>query len=314
MLSTAPGLVADLISSIEGFLGLFGVELETARRQGLRIVAILLLALLAWYLVRLVSARLLKVTDDGDDTTLSLREKRAQTVSGLLRGVGRLVIITFVVILILDTFMNITPLLAGAGIIGLAISFGSQSLVKDVISGFFILMERQFDVGDVVQLAGKSGTVERMSLRMVMLRDVDGSVHVIPNGQIAAVTNQTRGWSRAIIDIGVNYGSDVDAAIDVLADEARKLAAEDAWAPKLDGRPEILGVLELRENAVILRVQFRTRPGKHWEVGREFRRRAIIRFDREGIRIPYPHRTVHVRHLDDQGTVTDDDIAAAGGA
>lgn len=314
MIALAPGILADLASTFEHFFGLFGIELEIARRQAVRVVAILLMAVAGWYLVRLVAARLLKVSDDGDDTSLSIREKRAQTVSGLLTQVGRIVIVTFVVILVLDTFMNITPLLAGAGIIGLAISFGSQSLVKDVIAGFFILMERQFDVGDVVQLAGKSGAVERMSLRMVMLRDVDGSVHVIPNGQIATVTNQTRGWSRAIIDIGVAYGSDVDAALEVLASEAKAFAAEPIWAPKLDGRPEVLGVLELRDSAVILRVQFRTRPGKHWEVGREYRRRAIIRFDREGIEIPYPHRTVQVRHFDESGTISDDDIAAAGGA
>lgn len=314
MLPPAPGLMADLTTSLGRFFGLFGVEAETARRQGVRVVAILVLAAISWWLVQLLAARMVRVSNDGDDTSLSIREKRAQTVAGLLTGAGRLVIALFVVILVLDTFMNITPLLAGAGIIGLAISFGSQSLVKDVIAGFFILMERQFDVGDVVELAGKSGTVERMSLRMVMLRDVDGAVHVIPNGQITTVTNQTRGWSRAVIDIGVAYGSDVDEALRVLRDEARAFAEEPAWQPKLDGKPDVIGVQGLAESAVTLRVMLRTRPGKHWEVGREFRRRAIIRFDREGIEVPYPHRTVLVRHNGDADAAINDDIAAAGGA
>lgn len=306
MIALAPGILADLSTALERFFGLFGIELEIARRQGLRLVAILIMAVIGWYLVRVVADRILKVADDGDEASLSIREKRAKTVSGLLTQVGRIVIITFVVILVLDTFMNITPLLAGAGIIGLAISFGSQSLVKDVISGFFILMERQFDVGDVVAIADKSGTVERMSLRMVVLRDLDGSIHVIPNGQISTVTNHTRGWSRAVVDLGVAYHTDVDEAIEILRDEAARFAADPLWKPRLDGIPEVVGVEGLGDSKVTLRVLLRTRPGKHWEVGREYRRRAIIRLDREGVKVPNPNRTVIVRHADVEGRITDD--------
>lgn len=306
MIALAPGILADLSTVLERFFGLFGIELEIARRQGLRLVAILIMAVIGWYLVRVVADRILKVADDGDEASLSIREKRAKTVSGLLTQVGRIVIITFVVILVLDTFMNITPLLAGAGIIGLAISFGSQSLVKDVISGFFILMERQFDVGDVVAIADKSGTVERMSLRMVVLRDLDGSIHVIPNGQISTVTNHTRGWSRAVVDLGVAYHTDVDEAIEILRDEAARFAADPLWKPRLDGIPEVVGVEGLGDSKVTLRVLLRTRPGKHWEVGREYRRRAIIRLDREGVKVPNPNRTVIVRHADVEGRITDD--------
>src|SRR5690606_35677666 len=306
MIALAPGILADLSTALARFSGLFGIELEIARRQGLRLVAILIMAVIGWYLVRVVADRILKVADDGDEASLSIREKRAKTVSGLLTQVGRIVIITFVVILVLDTFMNITPLLAGAGIIGLAISFGSQSLVKDVISGFFILMERQFDVGDVVAIADKSGTVERMSLRMVVLRDLDGSIHVIPNGQISTVTNHTRGWSRAVVDLGVAYHTNVDEAIEILRDEAARFAADPLWKPRLDGIPEVVGVEGLGDSKVTLRVLLRTRPGKHWEVGREYRRRAIIRLDREGVKVPNPNRTVIVRHADVEGRITDD--------
>jgi small conductance mechanosensitive channel len=247
---------------------------------------------------------------DDDDTQLSYREKRAQTVSGLLKGVGRIVIVLFAVILTLDTFMEIGPLLAGAGILGLAISFGSQSLVKDVIAGFFILMEHQFDVGDVIEVAGLAGAVERMTLRVVMLRDLDGTLHIVPNGQITTVSNKTRGWSRAVLDIGVGYASDVDQALQVLRDEARAFAADTAWSFKLDGPPEVVGVQGLGDNAVTIRVMLRTRPGMQWEVGREFRRRAKIRLDAEGIEIPFPQRTVHVRHY---GAGSGDEIAAAAG-
>lgn len=286
MTSRIPGLLADLGSSLERFFGLFGVELETARRQGLRVLAVLLLALIAWYLVRLVAARVVRSADDGDDANLSHREKRAQTIAGLLNGVGRAVILIFAVILILDTFMNIGPLLAGAGIIGLAISFGSQSLVKDVIAGFFILMEHQFDYGDVIEVAGKSGSVERMSLRMVMLRDADGAVHVVPNGQIGTVTNKTRDWSRAVVDVDVDYATDADHAIALLTDEATRFAADPAWRIRLDGEPEVIGVQALGNDALTVRVLLRTRPGQHWAVGREFRRRVKNRLDREGVASP----------------------------
>jgi small-conductance mechanosensitive channel len=280
-----------------------------------RLLAIWLLAGFCWYMVGKVAERIIKAADDGDDKTLSYREKRAQTVSGLLKGVGRILIVLFGIVLTLDTFMEIGPLLAGAGILGLAVSFGAQSLVKDVIAGFFILMEHQFDVGDVIEVAGKSGSVERMTLRVVMLRDLEGTLHVVPNGQITTTSNRTRGWSRAVLDIGVGYASDVDVALETLRQEARAFADDSAWSYKLDGPPEVVGVQGLGDNAVTIRVMLRTRPGMQWEVGREFRRRAKIRLDREGIEIPFPQRTVHVRHYG-AGAGSDDDAAAAaaGGA
>jgi small conductance mechanosensitive channel len=310
MVSPAPGILFTLTETLQRFFGAFGVDLETARRHGLRLLLIVAMAAASWYLVKVVAERIVKVAADDDDTQLSYREKRAQTVSGLLKGVGRIVIVVFAVILTLDTFMDIGPLLAGAGILGLAVSFGSQSLVKDVIAGFFILMEHQFDVGDVIEVAGLSGAVEKMSLRVVMLRDLEGTLHIVPNGQITTVSNRTRGWSRAVLDIGVGYASDVDKALEVLRDEARGYAADSAWSYKLDGPPEVVGVQGLGDNAVTIRVMLRTRPGMQWEVGREFRRRAKNRLDREGIEIPFPQRTVHVRHY---GAGSDDDIAAAAG-
>jgi small conductance mechanosensitive channel len=199
------------------------------------------------------------------------------------------------ILLTLNVFIDIAPLLAGAGILGLAFSFGAQSLVKDVISGFFYLVEGQFAMGDVIEVAGKTGVVERMTLRMVVLRDAHGTVHMIPNGQITTVSNMTRKWARAVVDVGVAYGTDLDRALGVFRDEAERFSHDPAWQSKFDGEPEIAGVTELDENAVTIRTLIRTQAGQQWAVGREFRRRIKNRLDREGIEIPFPQRTMHVR-------------------
>lgn len=303
------GALFDLTATLESWFGYFGIELETARQYGVRIVIIWLLALAAWFALRLVAGRIIARADDGDAATLTYDEKRAQTIAGLLQGAGRIVILVFAAILTLDVFMDIGPLLAGAGVIGLAVSFGSQSLVKDMISGFFILSENQFDIGDVIEVAGLSGAVERITLRVVHLRDLEGVLHIVPNGQITTVSNKTRGWSRAVVDIGVGYGSDIDQALDILRDEARRFGEDPAWRTRLDGDPEVVGVQLLGDSAVTLRVMIRTQPGMQWEVAREFRRRAKKRLDREGIEIPFPQRTVHVRHH----RADDDDAFAAEG-
>jgi small conductance mechanosensitive channel len=285
--------LADVGQSVLDF---FGVELETARVYGLKLLFIWGMAFVASRLVKMVALRIIAAADDGDDDYLSYGEKRAQTIASLLRGVGAIIIVVFALILTLDAFMDIGPLLAGAGVIGLAVSFGSQSLVKDVLAGFFILIENQFDVGDVIEVAGLAGGVEKMTLRVVMLRDVHGVLHIIPNGQITTVSNKTRGWSRSVLDIGVAYEADVDQAIAVLRDEAAAFGGDSAWQSRLDGMPEVAGVQSLGDSAVSIRVMLRTAPGSQWEVGREFLRRAKNRLDREGIEIPFPQRTVHVRH------------------
>ena len=262
------------------------------------LIRVAVIWLLAWFAIRvihLIARRIIAAVDDGDDSTLTAAEKRGQTIAQLLRSVGRVAVLGLTVLLTLDVFFDIGPLLAGAGILGLAVSFGAQSLVKDVISGFFILVENQFVVGDVVEAAGKSGTVERMTLRVVMLRDLRGVLHIVPNGQIAAVSNFTRSWSRAVVEVNVAYSTDVDHAIAVLQDEAQRFGADATWQARLEGAPDVLGVEQFGENGVTIRVLLRTTPGAQWEVGREFRRRIKNRLDREGIEMPYPQRVVQVR-------------------
>jgi small conductance mechanosensitive channel len=284
-----------LPSSLARLGDAFEVDTAYLIHAGIRVAVIGLLAWGSWRVVLHLAKRIVAAVDDGDDTTLTAAEKRGQTIAQLLRSVGGVTITLVALLLTLNLFIDIGPLLAGAGILGLAVSFGAQSLVKDVIAGFFQLMENQFSVGDVVELAGKEGTVEKMNLRVVHVRDGKGNVHIIPNGQIGVVTNMTKGWSRAVVDVGVDYGTDVDRAIRIFQEEGRAFHDDPHWTPRFDGLPEVLGVQQLGDSSVVIRTLLRVQPGKQWEVGREFRRRIKLRLDREGIDIPFPQQVV--RHV-----------------
>lgn len=280
---------------IRDLAGVLELDAGLMMRKLLQVLFVWIFCYLAVRAVSLVARRIERAVDDGDEATFSEREQRGHTISQLLRSVGKVTILMLGVLLTLNAFIDIGPLLAGAGILGLAVSFGAQSLVKDVISGFFYLVEGQFAIGDVIEVAGKAGVVERMTIRMVVLRDVRGTVHMVPNGQITTVSNMTRLWSRAVIDVGVGYGTDLDRALEVFRTEALAFAADPAWRHRFDGVPEIAGVDGLGDSAVTIRTLLRTVPGQQWAVGREFRRRIKNRLEREGIEIPYPQRTVHVR-------------------
>lgn len=255
-------------------------------------------AWLAYQVVKRIARRIIAAVDDGNEATMTSAEKRGHTVAQLVKSVGRVVILAIAVLLTLGLYFPIGPILAAGGILGLAVSFGAQSLVKDLIAGFFVLVEHQFAVGDVIEAAGKSGTVERMTLRVVMLRDLRGVLHVVPNGQITTVSNLTRTWSRAVVDVGVDYHTDLDRALTVLRDELTGFQADPAWQARFEGESGVLGTEQLGEHAVVLRTLLRTVPGAQWEVAREFRRRLKNRLDLEHIEIPFPQRTVHVRHSD----------------
>ena len=264
-------------------------------RIGLRLAFIWVLAWCGWLLVKLVARRIIAAVDDHDDSTFTAAERRGHTIAQLLRSVGRIVILGAASLLTIGLFIDITPVLGGVAIFGLAFSFGAQSLVKDVISGFFILMENQFAIGDVIEAAGKSGEVERMTLRVVHLRDGDGALHVIPNGLIGVVSNQTRGWSRAVVDVGIAYEVNLDRALEIFGDEAGRLARDPAWAALMEGAPEVQGVAQLGDSSVVIRTRLRTKPGEQWKVAREFRRRIKARLELEGIDIPFPQQVV--RHI-----------------
>jgi small-conductance mechanosensitive channel len=267
-------------------------------QKGLKIVAVLLLGWVAKRVLHVLTRRIERAADDGDPTTTTAAEQRGRTLAQLLNSVGTIAIAIAVALMILNLFVAIGPLLAGVGVAGLAISFGAQSLVKDVISGFFILLENQFAIDDIVTINDIGGRVERMTLRVVMLRDLSGVLHVIPNGSINVVSNRTRGFSRAVVDVGVAYHEQIDRVIEVMLDIGRRMWEDADWRARLVEEPSVLGVDELADSAVNVRMVLTTQPGKQFEVGRELRRRVKNRFDEEGITIPFPQRTLHVGDAD----------------
>jgi len=276
-----------LSNPISRLLSILGIEAAQLWRSLVQIAAIWIVGWLLIRLVRLIARRIEATVDDKDDAVFSAREKRGHTVAQLVRSVGRALVLIACIGLSLNLFIDIRPLLAGVGILSLAISFGAQSLVKDFIAGFFVIFENQFVVGDVIEVGGKNGEVERMTLRIVQLRDLHGVLHTIPNGQIGAVSNFTRGWGRAVVEIEVAFGTNVDKALALLRDEATKMAADPVWQPKFDGTPEVVGVERITQTGLTVRTLLRSQPGQQWAIARESRRRVKNRLDREGILIPY---------------------------
>jgi small conductance mechanosensitive channel len=272
----------------------FHLKTEDLRQVAINLAVIWVLAVVAWQVIKLLARRVVAVADAHHGDSQTFRDKRAKTIAQLLRSVGWGFLMILTLLLTLRQFFDIGPLLGATAVLGLAVSFGAQSLVKDYFAGFFILFENQFVVGDVIEAAGKSGTVERLTLRMVRIRDIDGTVHVIPNGLITTLSNKTRGWSRAVVDIGISYDNDVDRAIAVLQEEAERIATDAAWAPRFDAPPEVLGVESFGDNGVTIRVLLRTKPGIQGEVAREYRRRVLIRLEREGIKGARAQQTIAV--------------------
>ncbi len=258
-----------------------------------RIIAVGVVGLIIYSLLRVVRKTARALTPVSGQR-FERQVARAATIRNVVESTARLVLITFFILFVLaQVGLNVSTLLAGVGILGLAISFGAQSLVKDVITGFFILAEDQFGVGDVVTIAGLSGAVESLNLRITTLRALDGAVHVIPNGQIDKVTVASKEWSRSIVDIEVSYRADLDQALSVIGDEAVKLAAALGWSWRITAPPEVTGVEALGSSGILVRVMFKTLPKEQWGVGREFRRRIKLRLDAEGIDIPFPHTTLY---------------------
>ena len=222
------------------------------------------------------------------------RAKRIETVTSILRKITSIVIwVVFVLLVIPELGIDLAPILTTVGITGLALSFGAQSLVRDIISGFFILIEDQVRVGDIVEIDGHGGVVEDIALRIITLRDIAGNVHVIPNGEIKAMINMTKGFGRKTIDIGVAYGEDVDRVMAVLHEIGAEIAGDAEYGEKITEPFEVLGVQELGDSAVVIRTRITTVPGEQWAVAREINRRVKKRFDAEGIEIPFPHSTIY---------------------
>lgn len=221
--------------------------------------------------------------------------RRIRTLSRVIRYSINVIIIVVAALLVLGEFgLSVAPLLGAAGVLGIAIGFGAQSLVKDYFTGFFLLLENQIRHGDVVQAGGKGGLVEELTLRYLRLRDYDGNVHFIPNGQITTVTNMSLGHAQAVVDASIAYGEDVDRAISVMRDVGEAMRSDPQFGHRLLDVLEIAGVEAWADSAIIIRCRFKVAPLEQWNVRREFLRRLKQAFDREGIEIPFPHiKVVH---------------------
>jgi small conductance mechanosensitive channel len=262
-------------------------------RLAVRITAILAAA----WLLHLVAGRLVRRVRMVAAARASGPEnaKWIETVGRAARYALSVVTLLVAGMLVLNELgVSIAPILGAAGVVGLAIGFGAQSLIKDYFTGFFLLVENQIRVGDVVEIAGKSGLVEEVSLRKVMLRDYDGSVHYVSNGLITTVTNRSTAFSYAVLDVAIGYRCSIDAALEVIRRVAGELRADPALAPRILEDIEIAGVENLADSAVLLRSRIRTQPLAQWDVRRAFLKRIKEAFETEGIEIPFPSRTLHL--------------------
>ena len=221
-------------------------------------------------------------------------EKRVQTVGNLLKKVIFVSIwLVAAMMVIKELGFDVKPILAGAGIIGLAVSFGAQNLVRDIISGLFIIIENQIRVGDVAIINGTGGLVEAINLRTTVLRGLDGTVHIFPNGTINTLSNMTHEYSYYVFDIGVAYKEDVDRVMEILKEIGNEIMQDEYYRSLIIEPLEIWGVDKFADSAVIIKARIKTLPIKQWKVGREINRRIKKRFDEEGIEIPFPHHSLY---------------------
>jgi small-conductance mechanosensitive channel len=275
-------------------------------QHGTRILALFLLALIVIWVARRTIPRAVRLAlarqqiaaaeEPQEAIALEEQEKRSATLASVLvKTVEVTALLLAGIIALGEAGFKLGPLIAGAGVVGIAIGFGAQSLVRDVLSGIFVLFENQFAEGDVVNVAGIGGTVQRINLRRTILRDIDGIVHTIPNGEIRVSSNLTRSFARVNLNVSVGYGEDLDRVREVIDAVGAELAADAHWGEKILEPPSVLRVNKLADSGVELKILGTVRPMTQWEVTGELRQRLKQAFDREGIEIPFPHQVVFVR-------------------
>jgi len=261
--------------------------------HGIAVIATVVTAIVLTIVLSLLVRRFRKRLEGSPSVTQELNLQRIATLTGALSTAGIVVIWVVSILVVLGNLgADLTPLFASAGVAGVALGFGAQSIVKDTLSGFFILLENQFGVGDTIQLqttgSAVTGRVESLTLRVTSLRDFDGTLHTVPNGNILLVSNKSRGWARAIVDVRVAYGEDIDRVrgiLDELFEEVRMDASLEDWIRE---GPSVLGVERMADYALVVRVVADTRPSKRWDTERALRERISRRLDAEGIRVPIP--------------------------
>jgi small-conductance mechanosensitive channel len=257
--------------------------LDYAVDKAIDVGGVLIAIFAAWLFVRFVARRIERWGDDGKDAMHTVREQRARTAAKLVRNLGRALLTVVGVLMILNQLdFNISPLLASAGVVGLAVSFGSQSLVRDFVTGFFLQLEHQFALGDVIRIGTVEGTVENITLRLVYLRDASGGLHIIPNGQITQVTNLTRSWGRVAVDVDVAW-RDADRASEAVRRASASLGDDPAWADALLDPPHVTGIEKLGGGSITLRTVARVDPYRRDDVARNLRARIRHELEADGI-------------------------------
>jgi small-conductance mechanosensitive channel len=270
--------------------------MEWFMTSGIRIIVIIVIALIIFLIFKFIIPKLVKrlITRRMAEEEETEIDKRTTTLSSILVNVVGIVIAVIAIITILPEFgINIATLIAALGIGGLAIAFAAQNLVRDFITGFFILFEDQYRVGDVVTIAGISGLVNEIGLRRTMLRDLDGNVHSIPNGKVEISTNMTKKFSRVHMDISVGYGENLEKVMEVINDICKEMAEDPKWKPDIVTPPAVVRVNKLGDSGIDIKVMGDTKPGRQWDVMGELRLRIKTTFDEKGIEIPWPHTKIY---------------------
>lgn len=263
--------------------------------HGIKVAAIIIATWIVLRILKAVIRRLIKsiigkTYKTRDDTAI---EKRAATLENVFYSTAKIVIWVIAIMMIIPEFgINIGPILAAVGVVGLAFGFGAQYLIRDLIAGLFIILEDQYRKGDSIKVGDIAGAVEEINLRKTVLRDIDGIVHHIPNGEIKIASNRTRLWSRINLEIGVSYDTDLNKAIKVLNKVGEEMAKDKDWKNIITEAPQALGVNEFADSAIIIKILGQTKPGEHWSAARELRKRIKAAFDKANIEIPYPHRVI----------------------
>ena len=282
----------DLSALMSG--GGFALQLDWATL--LSVATIVLITMVALRLLGMAVRGVARVALQRDKEPTREVAQKAKTLSHVVETTGRVVIFVVAGLSLLSlVWRDLTPLLASAGVATVVIGFGAQNLIKDWLAGFFILLENQYSVDDVIKVGEHSGVVEKLELRRTVLRTLDGSVVIIPNGDVRAVTNLTKEWSRVVMDVAISYDEDVDRTLEALRQVGEELAADPEVGMLVLEPPEVLGVEALGQYSVTLRMLVKTLPAKQWAVARALRARLKKMFEREGIQIPYP-RQITISH------------------
>jgi len=264
--------------------------------HGIRVLVIIIIAVALYFLLRHFTSLVIKrhISRQIKKQPKAEIQKRVTTLSSVLVTSGTIIIVIFAILTMLPEFgVNITAMLAGLGIVGIAVGFGAQSLIKDLLAGIFILLEDQYRVGDVAKIAGIGGLVEKIGLRHTVLRDLDGIVHSIPNGEIKVASNFTKGYSRVNLNISVAYGEDLDRVIEVINRVCKEMAEEPKWSAEFVSTPKVLRVDNLGDSGIDIKILGDTKPIRQWDIMGELRLRIKRTFDKEGIEIPWPHTKVY---------------------